>query len=83
MIEREGKSSNWRSRKQKQMKDAEERGCAFAWLQRGQAGGIGLDKRTSRRIIQEASLVMSSLRTNVRKNVGWGYTNQPLEGQYK
>ena len=35
------------------------------------------DIRTGRRIISQASLIMSNLRTKGRENVGWGYTNQP------
>ena len=42
---------------------------------------LALAKRTSRRVIREASLRMSNLRTKGRENVGWGYTNQPFGGQ--
>jgi hypothetical protein len=35
-----------------------------------------LDIRASRRIIWQASLIMSNLRTKRRENVGWGYTNR-------
>jgi hypothetical protein len=40
-----------------------------------------LDKRTSRRIISQASLIMSNLRKKRRENVGCGYTNQTAEGK--
>jgi hypothetical protein len=75
----------------KQMKDREDRRPALAWLlpssdfgetsRRGKAGDIGLDMRTSRRIIWKASLIMSNLRTKAWENVSWGYMNRPLGGQ--
>jgi hypothetical protein len=42
---------------------------------------LGLDNRTSRRIIRKGSMMMSNLRTKAGKNVGWRYTNQPVEGK--
>jgi hypothetical protein len=39
------------SRKQKQMNDPRERRPGFAWFRGGRTGGIGLDERTSRRIV--------------------------------
>ena len=46
-------------------------------LARGKITALGLDKRTSRRIIPQAALIMSNLRTKAGGDVGWGYTNQP------
>jgi len=40
-----------------------------------------LDKRTSRRIIRQASLMMRNSRTKEREDVGWGYTNRTAGGQ--
>jgi hypothetical protein len=42
---------------------------------------FGLDIRTSRRIIRQASLMMRNSRTKEREDVGWGYTNRTAGGQ--
>jgi hypothetical protein len=32
-------------------------------------------------LFEQASLMMRNLRTKAGEDVGWGYTNQPAEGQ--
>jgi len=38
------------------------------------------DKRTSRRMVRQALLIMSNLLTKGREDVGWGYTHQWVKG---
>ena len=55
----------------------------FQWAEQRSAGktaAIGLDKRTSRRIIEEELLIMNDLRTTGWEESGWRYANQPFGG---